>query len=72
MINQINLGPAMQDLGRVAMKELIKTDYGTGSSFNGIAGHGLENHGGHGPHEQVNLFKTGVKESGLTIRFLDK
>jgi len=72
MSTQIDFGPALHDLGRVVVQELVKTDYGPGSSFDGIGGHGPEDHGPHGLHEQVNLFKTGVKDSGLTVRFLDK
>ena len=72
-MSQINFGPGMQEFGRVVLRELIKTDYGPGSSFNGIAGHGPDSHRGtHELHEQVNLFQRGVKGSGLTVRFYDK
>lgn len=73
MSSQINFGKGLQDLGRIAAQELIKTDYGPDCSFNGIDGHGPDTHGGsHELHEQVNLFQQGVKGSGLTIRTFDK
>lgn len=73
MSSKINFGPDMQDYGRIVLQELIKTDYGPGSSFNGISGHGPDTHGGtHELHEQVTLFQPVVKGSGLTIRFFDK
>lgn len=71
-LNPIDFGGGMQAFGREVTRELIKTDFGHGCSFNSIDGHGLSNHGGHGLHDQINLFKQGVKGSGLTIRFLDK
>jgi len=71
MSTQMNFGGGLQELGRIAAQELIRTDYGPGSSFNGIGGHGLSTHGAtHTPHEQVNLYQPGVKDSGLTLRFL--
>ena len=72
MSNQINFGGGMQELGRIASQELIRTDYGPGCSFNGIGGHGPSTHGGtHPMHDQVNLFQRGVKDSGLALRFND-
>lgn len=71
-IQPINFGGGMQSFGRDVMKEVIKTDYGPGCSFDGIYGHGPKDHGGHGVHDQLNLYTQGVKGSGLTIRFLDK
>ena len=70
MSNEFNFGNGMQDFGRIVLRELIKTDYGPGCRFNGIAGHGAQDHHG-GLHDQVNLFQEGVKDSGNTFRFFD-
>ena len=70
MSNEFNFGGGMQDFGREVMRELIKTDYGPGCSFNGIEGHGMQDHHG-GSHDQINLFQEGVKDSGITFRFFE-
>ena len=72
-MSQINFGPGMQEFGRIVLQELIKTDYGPDSSFDGINGHGPKTHGGtHELHDQVNLYQQGVSGSGLTVRFFDE
>jgi hypothetical protein len=70
MSNEFNFGGGMQDFGREVMRELIKTDYGPECSFNGIEGHGMQDHHG-GSHDQINLFQEGVKDSGITFRFFE-
>lgn len=70
MSSQFNFGNGMKDLGREVLKELILTDYGPDCSFTGISGHESQNHHG-GAHEQINLFKQGVKDSGATFRFFE-
>jgi len=70
MSKDFNFGGGMQDFGTNVLRELVKTDYGPGCSFNGIAGHGTQDH--HiGPHSQANLFKEGKKGSGIAFRFLE-
>ena len=71
MGKEFNFGGDMLDFGRGVLRELIKTDYGPGCSFNGINGHGLRDDHHCGEHDQVNLFKEGVKGSGMTFRFFD-
>jgi len=71
MLKDLNVGPNMVDFGRDALRELVRTDYGPGSSFNGIDGHGPQNHHG-GSHEQVTLFQTGVSGSHMNFRFFEK
>ncbi len=70
MSNDFNFGGGMQNFGREVLRELIKTDYGPGCLFNGIAGHGMQDHHG-GTHDQVNLFQEGVKDSGIAFRFFE-
>lgn len=70
MSNDFNFGGDMQDFGREVLRELIKTDYGPGCSFNGIGGHGTQDHHG-GSHDQVNLFQERVKDSGIAFRFFE-
>jgi len=73
MNQKIDFGGGLQALGRLALREIVKTDYGPGCSFNGIGGHGLSTHGGtHECHNQVTLFQSGVKGSGTTLRIFDK
>ena len=72
-VRKIDFGKSLQELGRVAAQELIRTDYGPGCTFNGIGGHGPSTHGGtHLLHEQINLYRQGEKGSGLQMRFFDK
>jgi hypothetical protein len=47
---------------------VVRTDFGPGCSFDGIDGHGLEDHHG-GLHEQVVLFRRGLSDSEATLRF---
>lgn len=70
MSHEFNFGGGMQDFGRDVLRELIKTDYGPGCSFDGINGHETQDHHG-GPHDQVNLFQQGVKDSGAAFRFFE-
>lgn len=62
MANEFNFGNGMRDFGRDVLREVVRTDFGPGCSFNGIQGHGLEMHHG-GLHDQVNLFTHGVPAS---------
>ena len=71
MSNEFNFDNGNQDFGRIVIQEVLKTDYGPNSSFNGIAGHGPQNHHG-GQHEQVNLFQKGIKGSGATFRIYEE
>ncbi len=71
MANKSDFGSNLQDFGREALREVIKTDFGPSCSFNGIDGHALDNHHG-GIHDQVNLFHHGTSNSGKTFRFFDK
>ncbi len=66
---EFNFGSSTEDFGREIVKEIIKTDYGPGFSFDGIGGHGprADHHGG--LHDQINLFKKGEKGSGIVFRF---
>ena len=70
MDKEFNLGGNMKDFGREVLKEVIRTDYGPKCSFNGIAGHESQVHHG-GQHDQVVLYKEGVKASEFTFRFFD-
>lgn len=72
MGNEFNFGGGMPDFGREVLRELIRTDYGPGASFNGIGGHGPRDDHHGGMHDQINLFEKGVKDSGATFRFFDK
>lgn len=67
----VNFGPTMGDFGRDVLKTVVETDYGKDLSFDRINFHPVENHGGHGPHSQVNLWAKGVDGRGLTFRFLE-
>ncbi len=69
-LKDLNFGGSMCDFGRDVLRELVRTDYGNGCTFNGIDGHGLQNHHG-GLHDQFNLFQKGVDGSGLAIRFFN-
>jgi hypothetical protein len=71
MSNDFNFGNEMEDFGRDILREVVRTDYGPGCSFNGINGHGLLNHHG-GLHDQVTLYQQGVSGSGINFRFFDK
>jgi len=68
MRSEFNFGGEMRDFGHEMPRELIKTDYGQGCFFNGIAGHGTQCHHG-GPHNQINQFQEGFRDNGMTFLF---
>jgi len=71
MLKDLNFGPSMVDFGRDALRDLVRTDYGPESYFNGIRGHEPQNHHG-GIHDQVTLFQPGVSGSHMNFRFFEK
>ena len=70
MGNDLKFGGEMNEFGRIVLQELIKTDYGPNATFDGIDGHNAQDHHG-GTHDQITLFKHGVKKSDVNFRFFD-
>ena len=60
----VDKGSPMDSFAQDVAKTLVEQD-----DYRGIGGHGLEDHGGHGPHSQVSI---GIGDTTVNIRTIDK
>ncbi len=69
-MSEFNFNNEFEPIGRSVIKSVLETDYGPDCSFDGIGGHGPQDHHG-GTHDQVVLFNKGRKESHEIFRFFE-